>query len=121
MSIKYTIKETALDQNDSLIVKTGGEVEFSMRNINNDVVYLEKSRKELVAQIGLEEAKKVNVLGTHPHIEQMSEEDRVACYLYQQAFAFCKVAKGKLEEIEKQLKDYADEKAEIIKQTNLKI
>src|ERR1035437_3297485 len=117
--IEYKVKETAIDAKDSLIEKTGGTVEFTINNIDSDVIYLEKSKKELVAQSALEEAKKSNVLRTHPHIEQMSEEDRVACYLYQQSYAFTKVAVGKIAEIEKQLADYAEEKAEILKQTGI--
>ncbi len=118
--ITYKVKEIALEPKDSLIVKVGGEVEFSIRAVDNDIIYLEKQKKELVAQMGIEEAKKINILGTHPHIENMSEEDRIACYLYQQSFAFCKVGAGKLEEIENQLKEYASEKAEIEKQTGIK-
>lgn len=119
--ITYTIKTSAENPADSVILKTGGEVEFTMNNIDADIAYLEKTKKELTAQMGLEDAKMKNVLRTHPHIEQVSEEDRVATYLYQQSFAFTKVAKSKLELIEKQLKEYADEKVEIIKQTGLVI
>lgn len=121
MSIEYKIKEGSDSENkkDITIVKSGVSVEFTLGNIDADIEFLTKKRKELVAQMGLEEAKKSNVTRTHPHIAAMSEEDRVACYLYQQSFAFCKVATGKLEEIDKQLKDYADEKVEILKQTGI--
>jgi hypothetical protein len=119
--ITYTVKTKAENPSESVILKTGGEVEFTMNNIEADIAYLEKTKKELTAQMSLEDAKMKNVLRTHPHIEQVSEEDRVATYLYQQSFAFTKVAKSKLEQIENQLKEYADEKVEIIKQTGLVI
>ena len=119
--IKYKVEEIAADPLDSLIVKTGADIKFTIRSIDNDVAYLEKMKTELVAKSKIEEAKKSNVLRTHPHIEQMSEEDRVACYLYQESFAFCKVAVNKLKEIDKQLQDYKEEKAEIVKQVGIKL
>ncbi len=120
MAIKYKIKKAEADEKESIIVKTGDVVEFTMRNIDNDIAYLERSQKELEAQMRIEEAKKQNVLDTHPHIADMPEEDRVACYIYQQSYAFTKVGKEKLEEIVKQLEDYAADKAEIEKQTGIK-
>ena len=120
--ITYKIKETEAKDTDpmeTVIVKTGGEVEFTLAGVNADIIYLQKMKKELLAKKGIEEAKKVNVLGTHPHIEQMSEEDRVACYLYQEAFAFCKVAENKIKEIDEQIAEYEKEKEEIKNQTGL--
>lgn len=116
MKPKYKIKKKADDINESVISKSGVIVDFTINDIHRDVAYLEKNKKELEAQIRLEEAKMKNIIGTHPHIEKVSEEDRVATYLYHQSFAFSKVGKKKLEEIESQLEDYKDELEEIKKQ-----
>ncbi len=119
MSIEYKVKETSINPHDSVIEKHGQAITFTIGDIDRDVLYLEKAKKELEAQMKLEEAKKSNVVGTHPHIAEMSEEDRVATYLYQQAFAFCKVAESKIKQITEQIESYGTEKEEILKQTGI--
>ena len=119
MKITYKIKERALDPKDSLIEKTGGTVEFSMNQIDKDVAYLNKALKELTAEIGVKEATKVNVERTHPHVANMTQEDLTAAYIFREATGFLHLAEQKKKQIEDQLKEYADEKAEIIKQTGI--
>ena len=113
--IEYKIKEGTEDT----IIKTGDVVEFNINDIDTDMAYLEKNKKEIVAQIGVQKATKENVAGTHPHIADMSNEDLTAAYLYRQATGYITVAEEKLAEINKQLEDYAAEKVEITKQTGL--
>lgn len=119
--ITYKIKERALDPLDSLITKTGADIEFSLRAVENDIAYLQKNKREMISQMALEEAKMKNVVRTHPHIEKMTEEDRIACYIYQQAYAFCKVAENKIKQIDEQVRDYEAEKEEIKNQTGLAV
>jgi hypothetical protein len=113
--IEYKIKEGSeeLSAKEKVIVKTGDEVEFTLNDIETDVTYLEKNKKEITAQIGISNATMENVKGTHPHIAEMSKEDLTAAYLFREALGFVTAGEEKLAEIEKQLADYAKEKAEI--------
>ena len=117
--ITYKIKENALDPLDSLIEKSGGTVEFSVRKVNDDIVYLEKAKKEVTGLLGINKATMENVKRTHPHIAEMTPQDLTAAYLYREAMGVVTIGEEKLDQIEKQLKDYADEKVEIEKQTGI--
>jgi hypothetical protein len=120
---KYRVKEgdESLPANEQTIIKNfESEVEFNFGNVQTDIAYLEKSKKQMVAEIGIKKAILKNIDGTHPHIGKMSQEDLTAAYLYREATGFLNMAEPKIEEIDKQLKDYADEKVEIEKQTGLK-
>jgi hypothetical protein len=119
--ITYSIKEQAPDALDIKIVKTGGEVEFTLGQIETDITYLNKAKKELSGEIGVKKATITNVTSTHPHIAEMSNEDLTAAYIYREASGYLHVAEPKLAEIEKQLADYAAEKEEILKQTGIVI
>ena len=57
-----------------------------------------------------------NVKGTHSHVAEMTKEDLTAAYLYREALGVVTAGGEKLAEIEKQLTDYAIEKAEVEKQ-----
>lgn len=127
--IEYKIKPVVVaegeeakpvDPKDVVIIKTGDEVEFTVGAIDRDIQYLEKSKKELVAEIGIKKATVENVTRTHPHVAAMTPEDLTAAYLLREATGFLNVGEPKLEEINKQLSDYADDKAEIEKQTGIK-
>ena len=114
--IEYKVKEV---DGEKIIVKTGDKVEFSFRQIDMDIAYLEKNLKEIEGKLGIEKATMANVARTHPHIAEMSQEDLTAAYLYRGASGFVSVADEKIAEIKKQLDDYATEKEEIIKQTGI--
>lgn len=117
--ISYSIKEQAPNVKDIKIVKTGGEIEFTIGNIEADVAYLQKAKKEFEGKMGVEKATMENVARTHPHIAAMTPEDLVAAYLYKQSAGYVTIATEKLAEIEKQLAEYDTEKAEILKQTGI--
>jgi hypothetical protein len=117
--ITYSIKEQAPDAADIKIVKTGGEIEFTLGQIDADVIYLNKAKKELEAEIGVKKAVITNIASSHPHIGQLSNEDLTAAYLHREATGYLNMAEPKLDEVVKQLADYAKEKEEIIKQTGI--
>lgn len=121
--IEYKIKEGDQSVNplDVVIVKTGGTVEFTVGKINADVEYLQKSKKEIESQIGINKATMENVKKTHPHIAEMSNEDLTAAYLYREAMGVVTAGTEKVAEIDAQLEDYKNVKAEISKQTGLVI
>jgi hypothetical protein len=119
--ITYKVKEVALDPLDSLIEKSGGTVEFTVRKINDDIVYLNKAQKEVDGQVRISKATMENVKRTHPHIAEMKPEDLTAAYLYREALGVVTAGEEKLKQIEAQLKDYAEVKVEIEKQTELKL
>jgi hypothetical protein len=119
--IEYKVKEIALDPLDSLIVKTGGEVSFTVRKIDQDVIYLNKAEKEVDGQVRIAKATMENVKRTHPHIAEMKQEDLTAAYLYREALGVVTAGEEKLKQIQAQIKDYAEVKVEIEKQTGIKL
>lgn len=119
--IEYKVTESKENPLDSVIVKTGGEVTFTLANVENDIAYLNKAKKEIVAQSAIQEATKANVTRTHPHVAQMTQEDLTAAHIYRDATGYLTIAKEKLDEIEKHLTNYETEKIEILKQTGLQI
>lgn len=122
MKIKYTIKKGEEDKGlDAIILKTGGEVEFTLGDIESDITYLQKAEKELVAQIGIHKATVENVKRTHPKVLEMTGEFLTAAYLYREATGFLNIAEDKLLEVKKQLEEYASDKIEILDQTKLNL
>lgn len=118
-NIKYEIIEKADQPGASKILKTGLTAEFTLDDIDRDIHYLEKKKLELTSQIAIEEAKMKNIDGTNPEIGAMDEHMRQVIYLYERSFAFSKVGKEKVEEIDKQLEDYKAELMAIVLQTGL--
>jgi hypothetical protein len=121
MAVIYKIKEENKNPEDALIVQSGKEVEFTLGKIETDIAYLEKNKKEISSQLNVEKATIQNITRTHPHVAKMNQEDQTAAYLYRQATGYVNVAEEKLKAINLQLEDYAKDKAEILKQTGLKV
>jgi hypothetical protein len=104
---------------DVKIRKSGLTAEFTMNDIDRDIQLLEKKKTELDAQIKIEDAKMQNIDRTNPEVGQMSPEMRQVVYLYERAYAFCKVGKEKVEEIDKMIADYKHELMDIALQTGI--
>jgi hypothetical protein len=121
--IEYKVVENpeVTELMDKEIVKTGGEVKFTLRNVETDIQYLNKKKKEITAEIGIREATKKNIERTHPNIVKMTQEDLTAAYLFREATGFLSEAQKSLDRIEIGLKEYEEDLAEIEKQTGLKV
>ena len=121
--IKYKVTENpeVTELMDKEIVKTGGEVKFTLRNVETDIQYLNKKKKEITAEIGIRNATKRNIERTHPNIVIMTQEDLTAAYLFREATGFLSEAEKSLARIETSLSEYAEDLAEIEQQTGLKV
>lgn len=103
----------------SVIVKEGGSVEFTLQKIDDDRAYLTKARKEVSGQTGISKATMENIKRTHPHITAMSTRDLTAAYLYREALGVVTSGEAKIAQIDKAFADYDVEKVEILKQTGI--
>jgi hypothetical protein len=125
--MKYRLKRMVLTQDengntnapdirDRQIVKTGHEDVFTMSQVDQNKAHYTKTRKELVAQKEIEAAKMFNVEEFHPFVKEMSAQDLIAAWMYQQSKGMVELCGKKIEEIDTQLKEDEEEIAEILKQ-----
>jgi len=110
-------KENAID---SLIEKDGITAQFTARQVIQHEIQLNKQVLEMEGNIELHEAKTSNILSNNPFLATLTEEQMHATHMYFESMAFIKGAKDKVKEIEKVLRQYKKEKAEIEKQTGVK-
>lgn len=103
----------------STIEKQGITANFTARDIEQDIASLEKMKKELTAQSGLEKAKIANIVRTDPEVEDLTERQRHAAYLYQNSYGFLVKADEKIDEINEAIAELEEEKLEITKQTGI--
>lgn len=119
--LNYEIKKKAKNLDETIIKVSGVTQEFTIADLKNDIAYLEKTQREIEPVVKLKEAEIHNIVEHHPSVLNLSDEERTAAYLYNQAFVFVKEAKIKLKEISKQIKRSKDDLEEIKKQTGLKL
>lgn len=101
MDFKYSVVEPNEDPLKAVIEKTGGSHQFTLIDVQNNLVMAKQKIKELTSMAGVAKAKMENIKGTHPHIAEMNLEDLAAAYLYREAM-------GTVTESEKQLKMWED-------------
>lgn len=116
--MEYKIVAPAADGNvkNAKIEKLGVVVNFTFGEIEQHEEILDKTIKELKGTNVYNAAKMTNIETNHPFVLTLSEQDLFTAHMYQEAKALVKVSADKISQIEKQLADYADEKAEIVKQ-----
>lgn len=114
--MEYKIIEKGEDIKDAQIEKRGHVITFTMREVEAHVSQLKKLFTEVTAKAAVEKAKMTNVENYHPFVLKMSDEDLSTIHTYMTAKMMFEVASGKAEEIEKQLKEYEVETADILKQ-----
>lgn len=113
MEYKFKEGEESKPPIERIIEKTGDVVEFSLLEIENNAYQFEKTLKELKANRELKQGILNNLDIHHPFIKDMSEFDRYAVHMYQEAWALVKAYNEKITEIEKQYKSLKDETATI--------
>ncbi|OQB08214.1 MAG: hypothetical protein BWY21_01394 [Parcubacteria group bacterium ADurb.Bin216] len=101
------------------IKMTGIESEITLVDVQGAINQNEKAIRELEANMKIQEAKMKNVEEHHPEVKDIKEITRQACYLYQESFSFCKVAKEKLKDLKNANKEMHEQVKEIEKQTGL--
>ena len=114
----YTIEEKDGGVNKESTIKKTWETtaEFTLSEVEADILRLDKMSKELGAERDLNAAKMDNVSKNHEIVNTLTEEQMFACHMYQDAKAIVVVAEKKIKEIEKARLDLIDEKDEIFNQ-----
>lgn len=120
-TIYYEIVEEKENPAETLIRKHGMVSEFTLGEINVDLSLLAKKKNELESQIAVEAARMTNIDRTNPEIGQMEEAMRQVVFIYERAFAFVKIAKQKVAEIDAQAKEYREEVVRIAMETGLNL
>lgn len=101
---------------DRVIEKRGDVVEFSMNDIDNHIHILTKARKEHVGMVEHEDAIIDNIEHFHKFVKELTDEQLLTSWMYKESKEKSKIHNNKIKEIDEQLKEYEDEKLEIIKQ-----
>lgn len=115
--MEYTIPVVnAEDPKMSTIEKRGDVVTFTYADIEEQERLLGKALKEITAKRDLEAAKLLNIESYHPFVKNLSEEELFTAHMYQESKAITIVAQPKIDQIQKQLDEYAAEKAVIRQQ-----
>ena len=114
----YTIEEKEGGVNKDSTIKKVWEntVEFTFSQVEGDILRLDKTAKELTAQRDLNSAKMENVSKNHEIVNTLTEEQLVACYIYQDAKAIFTASDKKIKEIEEASLGLISEKEEILRQ-----
>lgn len=120
MKITYSVKP-GQEGTESVIVKSGHEVEFKMGEVRDHMEKVKTLRKELEAQIELEKAKQVNVEGHHAVVQGLTEEDLAAVSIYYASKGIQKKSEEKLKEVVALLAEYDAELLEIKEQTGFEL
>ncbi len=118
--MQYKFKESEEEKDKPAIEKTiekrGHVIEFSMVEMEHDIVTFEKTLKELKGNRDLKDGILKNMDAHHPFIKDMSEFDRYAVHMYQEAWASRKAFDDKIAQIEKEYEDHMAEIAFIKEQ-----
>lgn len=116
----YKIVEPNEDSKLSKIEKTyEHKVQFTLQQIEDHEVQLDKSLKELDAKIEMEKAKQKNVEDNHAFVTEMPKEQLATCKIYFDALASEEMCQKKRNEVVDLLNLYSSEKKEILKQLGL--
>lgn len=101
---------------ERIIEKRGQVIEFTLHEVEQDLVKLNKLKIEMQAQIDHENAKVVNIEHFHPFVTEMSEQDLSTAFLYHEAKSKSKLFTAKLAEVEEAYNEESREVEEIKKQ-----
>lgn len=102
---------------ERVIEKTGHVTEFTMKDVDESMLIVDRNIKELQAKRDVEDAKMQNIQHFHPFVLEMSDEDLMTAWLYQESKGMKELCDNKLKEIieqkEKDLAEIAEIKAQI--------
>jgi hypothetical protein len=113
----YKVKKKQKDFKDSTIEKVYEHtMTFSIRDIEQHEVLLEKARREMKALMQVETAKVHNIEQNHSWVKKLTPERLGTAAMYFAALERVSEVYPKLKEVNKQIKEYKEEKALIYKE-----
>jgi hypothetical protein len=101
---------------ERIIEKRGDVVEFSMKDLEDNITALQKLKRELEAKKDYDQMVVENIEQHHKFVKKMSEQDLLTAWMYKQHKGYVTVSEDKLKQVNKQLDSDLAEKEEIEKQ-----
>lgn len=108
------------DNNEQIIEKRGHVITFTINEVIAHKERMAKALKELSSTKQVLDAKAQNVIDFHPEVKDMSAEQLFNAWFYKEQTDKSAEYAKKIAEIEKLIKEYDEELAEIEKQTGVK-
>lgn len=102
--------------NERVIEKHGEVIKFTLKDIEDTVAENVKRKKENLAKLQYETARKENIEHFHPFVKDLTPEQLLTVYMYKEACSWIEISNKNIENIDKQNKIDQDEIAEIKKQ-----
>lgn len=118
---RYTVIQTEEDPLNCTILKEGITADFTIKEVRDNIIELEKKKTEIEAATKIEEAKIVNILRDMPEIEKIDENLMKVYYIYQKSKSFVAGAREKLAEIDDATAEMRADLQEITEQTGLNL
>lgn len=113
----YKVKKKQKDFKDSTIEKVYEHtITFSVRDIEQHEQLLEKARREMKALMQVETAKVHNIEANHSWVKKLTPEKLATVAMYFASLERAAEVYPKLKEVNKQIKEYKEEKAQIYKE-----
>lgn len=119
--LQFKIVKKAKNIDETVIECSNITNQFTIKDVNYNIEQLEKAKREVEPIIKLQKAKITNITEHNPSVLKLTEEERMAAHLYNEAFTFIKEAGKKIKEIDKQIKKQKGDLKEINKQTGLEV
>ena len=111
----YKLKKKGKSYKDAVIEKTYEHtLTFTIEDIEAHERLLQKTLKEFTAQMDLETAKYTNISDNHAWVAKLSPEELHTANLFYETVKMISVIRPKIKEIKKQIKEYKEEKIDIM-------
>lgn len=114
--MEYKIVEAHEDPKESVIEKTGHVIRFSMYEVERDQLSNAKELRAVEGKREVEAAKMSNIEHFHPFVLDLTPEQLMTVYMYQEAKVFVEVCDKKIAEFKKAEDELAEEIVELYKQ-----
>lgn len=116
----YTVeKANKKDPMQSVIVKHGATIHFTLADINRLEANLKKQLTEAEAQMKLEAAKMDNIERNHSFVKKLTDEQLFTSHMYAEAKARFKDSERMVKDIKAKFKNHDKEMADIYEQTGI--
>lgn len=116
----YTIeKVNKKNPMESVIVKHGSTVHFTLADIERLEVTLKKQLTEADAQMKLEAAKMDNIERNHAFVKKLTDEQLFTVHMYAESKARYKDSEKTVKDIKAKFKNHDKEMSEVYKQTGI--
>jgi hypothetical protein len=117
---QYKIKEQGQSPIDHVIEKSNVSVDFTVRQVSQNVELMLKSKRELQAKLDYEKARIVNVEHFHKFVKRLSPVELQAAYIYVEAKEFVSQIVPKIAELEVAVATDLASLAEVERQIGIK-